>query len=671
MKRLRLWSVSSLLALGVIAFSHPGGAQTGTLAWTQLQPTGTPPAPRVDASAVYVPATNQVILFGGNPSGRKSARSFDDTWVLSGANGLSGTSSWTQLSLTTCAPPPGRRGHSALYSPASDRMIVFGGDTFGMSAQKFNDVWILEHASGAGGTPRWMLLQPQGIPPAARSEHVAFYDQAHNRMVIFGGDGTQAANLMDLWVLTHADGTGGQPEWEELNVSGRTPNFSAYASATYDPNTNRLTIFGGWKCCSGPATNQVWVLGHANGLGGTPRWARLTVSGVSPTPRAGAQGKYNLPQNTAVYFGGTANNDLWQLSHPNHVGQSVWTQLTPQGSSPSARGGVVANAASSYDSANDRFIIFGGKGPTGILNDTWVLGASSVTASGNIYVVDTDNSRVQIFDGTAVYLSQFDHSFDLPTDITLDPNKNVYVKDGNLNCHVDKFDSTGTWLLSFGGCSTSGIGPGIFDNTGSVVSDAAGNVWVTSPDFYYMQKFDGGGNFLAIVCMADVGVPNCPQTTPFLVQPQGVEIDAAGNIYVSNAYPFTNGFNIVKFDAAGNYLSNFGSSGSGNGQLQDPEGMAFDADGNIYVADAGNNRIQKFDANGNYLSQFGSLGSGNGQFQAPLAIAFDANQQIYVTDDGNNRVQVFDMNGNYLSQFGSQGTGNGQFNTPYGIAIVK
>jgi DNA-binding beta-propeller fold protein YncE len=50
-------------------------------------------------------------------------------------------------------------------------------------------------------------------------------------------------------------------------------------------------------------------------------------------------------------------------------------------------------------------------------------------------------------------------------------------------------------------------------------------------------------------------------------------------------------------------------------------GLAFDASGNIYVSDVGNNRIQKFDSHGNYLSQFGSYGSGNGQFFAPYGVA--------------------------------------------------
>src|ERR1700730_3155570 len=71
---------------------------------------------------------------------------------------------------------------------------------------------------------------------------------------------------------------------------------------------------------------------------------------------------------------------------------------------------------------------------------------------------------------------------------------------------------------------TGGVGPGIFDNTGRVATDASGNVWVTSPDFSTMQEFDSSGKFVTMVCMADVGVANCPVTTPFSVQPQGIGI---------------------------------------------------------------------------------------------------------------------------------------------------
>src|ERR1700685_4185557 len=70
-----------------------------------------------------------------------------------------------------------------------------------------------------------------------------------------------------------------------------------------------------------------------------------------------------------------------------------------------------------------------------------------------------------------------------------------------------------------------------------------------------------------------------------------------------------------------------------------------------------------------YLTQFGGAGSGNGQFENPIGIAVDSSNNVYVTDVGNNRVEEFDRYGNYLAQWGSGGGGNGQFEYPQGIAV--
>jgi hypothetical protein len=290
-------------------------------------------------------------------------------------------------------------------------------------------------------------------------------------------------------------------------------------------------------------------------------------------------------------------------------------------------------------------------------------------SSERIYVLDTGNHRVQIFNAKGVYKSQFSHSLDSPTGIAANVT-NVYVKDGNANCEVDKFGSKGKYILQFGKCSSGTIGPGIFDNTGAVAT-TTGNVWITSPDFYYMQEFDSSGKFLKIVCMANLGLKNCPPATSFDVQPFGIALDAKGNIYVTNVYPSQGGFNVVKFSSRGKYLATIGAAGNGNGQFNDPEGIAIDSAGNIYVADSGNNRVEKFNKAGVYQSQFGSPGSGNGQFNFPVGIAFGAGGQIYVTDVGNNRVEEFDSKGSYLGQFGSYGQGNGEFISPFGIAITE
>jgi sugar lactone lactonase YvrE len=105
----------------------------------------------------------------------------------------------------------------------------------------------------------------------------------------------------------------------------------------------------------------------------------------------------------------------------------------------------------------------------------------------------------------------------------------------------------------------------------------------------------------------------------------------------------------------------FGSSGSGNGQFYSPEGIAVDAEGNIWVVDYG--RVQKFNSSGEYLSQFGSEGFGDGQFALPKGIAVDSSKNSWIVNSYNGRVQKFNSKGEYLSKFGS-----GLY-SPIGIAI--
>jgi len=296
------------------------------------------------------------------------------------------------------------------------------------------------------------------------------------------------------------------------------------------------------------------------------------------------------------------------------------------------------------------------------------------------YVLDGSNpsvelARVEVFDAQGNYLSQFNHSFDIPNAIATDPQGNVYVKDGNLHCSVDKFDSKGNFLLQIGSCGVplGGNGPGIFDNGGSLATDASGNLWVTSPDFYSMQEFDSSGNFLKMVCMANIGVNNCPMATAQEELPTDIALDAKGNIYVATDPAFSGMPNtILKFDSNGNYVTSIGSPGGGNGQFSSPKGIAFDAKGDLYVVDSGNGRVEKFDSQGNYLSQFGTLGNSPGNFAGPPgAISIDGSGNVYVTDFYGSRVLVFDGNGNYVRQFGTHGNGDGQFIGVDGVALGR
>ena len=194
-----------------------------------------------------------MIVFGGNNC---FATFYSDVWVLANANGV-GTPAWTLLA-PTGVPPAARWGAPAVYDPASNRMIVFGGVVTGTES---NEVWVLTNANGLGGTPTWIQLAPAGALPALRGNHVAVYDALSNRMTVFGGSGG-GVGFNDVWVLSNANGMGGTPAWTELAPSGTAPTAKTAASAVYDPGTNRMIIFGGSDPSMG---NDVWVLTRANG----------------------------------------------------------------------------------------------------------------------------------------------------------------------------------------------------------------------------------------------------------------------------------------------------------------------------------------------------------------------------------------------------------------------
>ena len=126
---------------------------------------------------------------------------------------------------------------------------------------------------------------------------------------------------------------------------------------------------------------------------------------------------------------------------------------------------------------------------------------------------------------------------------------------------------------------------------------------------------------------------------------------------------------IQKFDSTGTYLSQWGSSGSADGQFSTPLDLAIDSLNNIYVADMRNYRVQKFDSSGYFLAKWGSLGFGDGEFSFTGGIDVDDNNNVYVSDLLGDRIQVFDSVGTFLGLWGGIGNGLGQFRWPRGIAL--
>jgi len=149
-----------------------------------------------------------------------------------------------------------------------------------------------------------------------------------------------------------------------------------------------------------------------------------------------------------------------------------------------------------------------------------------------------------------------------------------------------------------------------------------------------------------------------------LSAPNGIAADADGNVYVAD----TGNHRIQKFDGHGHYLMGWGGYGTAPLKFNTPTGVAVSPDGNLHVVDQGNSRIKVFDSSGSFQSQWGSPGTGSGQFSSAVGIAVDAAGNTYVSD-GADRIQKFDAGGNFVLQWGSTGSAGGQFNAPAGIAI--
>jgi len=301
----------------------------GASQWFAVNPSGTPPHGRVGHSAVYDRANSKMIIFGGGLGNTSPCA--NDVWVLSNANSANGTPTWTQLN-PTGGPPLPRIFHAAAYDPGSNRMIVFGGNNcFTAGAQFYNDVWVLTNANGLGGTPSWIQLSPSGGPPGARENFAAVYDAAANRMTIFGGAGSSPL-YNDVWVLSNANGLGGTPTWTQLAPAGASIPGMAGHTGVYDQATSRLIIFGGGN--SGGDFNGVWVLSYANGLGGVPAWTQLTPTGTLPAAREEHSAVYDPTANRMVVFGGvgpseTPMNDTWVLNNLGVVQPGMLVPITP------------------------------------------------------------------------------------------------------------------------------------------------------------------------------------------------------------------------------------------------------------------------------------------------------------------------------------------------------
>ena len=145
--------------------------------------------------------------------------------------------------------------------------------------------------------------------------------------------------------------------------------------------------------------------------------------------------------------------------------------------------------------------------------------------------------------------------------------------------------------------------------------------------------------------------------------PQDVTIGPNDEVIIADRF----NKEIIIFDKDLNLIRTFGQ-GSGDSKLNDPVGVAV-GHNVIAVSEFNDHAVKKFSLQGDYLSEFGSHGSGDGQFYRPQGLCFNSKGLLYVVDNGNCRVQVFREISIFLFKFGSQGCSPGEFQTPRYIAV--
>lgn len=298
---------------------------------------------------------------------------------------------WLALSAQTMAQSTwthkgvrARYGHSAVFDPATGKLIIFGGQHT-ISFGNTNDTFWGMNIAGSSELI-WTPAVLKGTPPSSRFGHTAIYDSVNLRMILFGGglgSSTPAPCQNDLWVLQNANGVTGTPSWNEQSTSGSSPSPRFGHTAVYDSAGNNMIVFGGYDCTS-TYLNDVWVLSNANGLGGTPAWTQLSTGGTPPSGREAATAVYDPTNNLMVVYGGDSGSgvdgDVWVLSNANGTGGTpIWAQLFPTGAAPVSRSGHSAV----YDPVNNVMTLYAGQtspavpvtnGPiAGLLNDFWVL----------------------------------------------------------------------------------------------------------------------------------------------------------------------------------------------------------------------------------------------------------------------------------------------------------
>ena len=333
-------------------------------------PEGEPrPSPRANATLVWDPVGERLLLFGG--LGRQGY--LGDVWALQ-LDGEGGAR-WNLLSAPeagepapTPAPAP-RRGHSALFDPEAGRMVI----AFGQGGGFFHDVWAFDPE--AGRWEPWSPMGAEGAPPP-RYGSVLVYDERERRGVEFAGF-TSAGRFDDAPAFELAT-----RRWigDRTAPESPRPQRRCLHTGVYDPVGHRLVIFGGQRA---GALDDTWALDLETGV-----WRELVPdpdSAARPPARFFAVSAYDAEGARMLLTGGRGRavyGDLWALDLRRGAGEgravAAWRPLRVEGEAEARERLVRHSAAGAFIPERRLWVLVGGRDRDGrLLDDVLVLALSS------------------------------------------------------------------------------------------------------------------------------------------------------------------------------------------------------------------------------------------------------------------------------------------------------
>ena len=239
-----------------------------------------------------------------------------------------------------------------------------------------------------------------------------------------------------------------------------------------------------------------------------------------------------------------------------------------------------------------------------------------------------------------------------PFGIATDSKNRIYVSD-SVQGVIFVFDRDNRKVTYIGMGGQVGLAVPL-----GIAVDSKDRLWVADAPAQHVYAFDSDGNALM-----SLGGPR------EMTNPTDVALDEARHrLYVTDSV----GQRILVYDSeSGQSIATFGKRGPGDGQFNFPSFVAVDGQGNIYVSDTLNFRVQIFDPQYRFVQSFGRQGNKFGQFSRPKGIAFDSYQNLYVVDSDFCNFQIFDQKRHLLFFLGGWGPMPGRFALPAGITIDK